>query len=361
MGVLTARKELKFDTPVFFQDLAIAAAALGAQLFLFSPDDVELSDGSIRGFIPDPITLTYQEDTFTNPNLILDRYLPYRKSFDELQKYQEIRQNPAFRIVNSCLPDKWNVYQILKAKPTVVKNLPTTRLYSSKTLRQMIKRYETVYMKPLHETGGRGIIKITHKRKGYSLYARDLHRVQSYSRVTSLEELLARIQKITLGHAYLVQQGLDLSLVENRVTDMRLLLQKTENGEWSVTGYGMRVGAKNSPTSNLHGGGIGKPVQLLYSRFGKKRSKRIRQRFLKLAYRVGRTIEKHCGQMVEMGLDIGIDTRGKVWLIEVNGMPGRQIFKQMDRMNLYRKAVSSPLRYILGLLSIKSSEKKAQT
>ncbi|HZG14356.1 MAG TPA: YheC/YheD family protein, partial [Candidatus Bathyarchaeia archaeon] len=56
-------------------------------------------------------------------------------------------------------------------------------------------------------------------------------------------------------------------------------------------------------------------------------------------------LEQYHGRLVELGIDIGIDTNGHVWIIEVNSKPGRTVFRQIsDRMARIR-SISQPVKY----------------
>jgi glutathione synthase/RimK-type ligase-like ATP-grasp enzyme len=236
--------------------------------------------------------------------------------------------------------------------------LPETYLYSPTKIRYLLSKYPVVYAKPVHGTGGRGVIQIVRSGKNdYLLYGRDLNRVQKKERVTGERAVQLRIQRWINDQPYLVQQGLDLSLIRDRVVDMRLLIQKVNNSDWKVTGYGMRVGGKQSATSNLHGGGKGvEAKRMLTHVFGRKKYVLIRRQFLSLSHKVSLAIEKMCGPMIELGLDIGIDTKGKVWLIEANSMPGRELFKKIRNAKMYDKAVQRPLSYIFAQYSERGNE-----
>lgn len=105
---------------------------------------------------------------------------------------------------------------------------------------------------------------------------------------------------------------------------------------------------KNSPTSNLHGGGRGKEAQsVLKPFFGSKKSKRIIRECLTLSHLIANTTELDCGRMMKLGIDFGIDVHGRIWLIEVNSRPGRRILKEISDLDNYRKANRLPLEYAL--------------
>ncbi|MNN95053.1 Endospore coat-associated protein YheD [compost metagenome] len=53
--------------------------------------------------------------------------------------------------------------------------------------------------------------------------------------------------------------------------------------------------------------------------------------------------------MCELALDIAIDERGKVWLLEINPKPAREVFARIGNKDIYQKAIERPLEYALYL------------
>jgi hypothetical protein len=365
IGVLSARVDKNFDTPGYYKQLASAASEKGVNMFLFSPHDVFFDQEKIRGFVP--ITgepgLKYIEEMFDFPDIVMDRFRSYRKTVEDVRLYQAVRSNPNLYFVNNRLPDKWEVYNLLNQDRSVRNMLPETYLFSPTKLRYLLSKYPIVYAKPVNETGGRGILKIVRSGKNdYLLYGRNIkNRAQTKERISGGKAAQLRIRRWINDQPYLVQQGLDLSLIKDRVVDMRLLIQKVSNSDWKVTGYGMRVGGKQSATSNLHGGGKGvEAKRLLTHVFGKKKYLLIRRKFLSLSQKVSLAIEKKCGPLIELGLDIGIDTKGKVWFIEANGMPGRELFHKIRNKRLYDHAVQRPLNYLFTQYSERCNETRKE-
>lgn len=92
-----------------------------------------------------------------------------------------------------------------------------------------------------------------------------------------------------------------------------------------------------------NGGTLLTPEQALKQTFG-QRSDRILERAKTVAIKLSEAIERNYPHRIgELGLDIGIDKKGKVWMFEANAKPGRSIFKHPD---LKREGKQS-LNYIL--------------
>lgn len=350
IGVLTWRNGFRFREPKYFQRLCSEARKLGVTLFFFSPGDVDSSRRIIKGAVYTPAR-KWELRRFPWPDVVIDRYWYTPKP--EFQEYVTFREQPLFRYANSRMANKWIVHEVLWANPEMRKWLPETHLYQPARLRQMLKKYSLLYVKPVSGTGGRGILRISkNPHGGYLCRGRNEQRVKRSFRVSSVPSLQRIITRWMKGKKYLIQQGLEIDLLPDRAVDIRLLIQKTEQQEWSVTGMGVRVGQPGSATSNLHGGGKAVQAQVfLEGIFKKTQTAEILEKCQKLAFETARTIEKHFGTMVELGLDIGVDRTGKVWLIEVNPKPGRDIFREMGDLSTFREALQRPIRFARSLVT----------
>ncbi|MNU00093.1 Endospore coat-associated protein YheD [compost metagenome] len=61
-------------------------------------------------------------------------------------------------------------------------------------------------------------------------------------------------------------------------------------------------------------------------------------------------LERQFGSLCELALDIAIDESGRVWLLEINPKPAREVFSRTGEMGIYQRAISRPLEYALYLL-----------
>ncbi|TCZ80928.1 YheC/YheD family protein [Paenibacillus albiflavus] len=357
IGILTWRQGSSFKESRYLRQLVREGQDLGATVFLFSASDIVQSKQTIRGYVPKTEGSGFRSKLYPWPDIVIDRCR------NGNPQYKKVRNSKLFVYANNKYTNKWNATRLFMETESLRKWMPETVEYSRDHLRQMLSKHPILYIKPGNGTGGRSIIKLTtlNKSKGFSVIART-RRLAKMSAHYANEQLLTQAlnrwvnqEKIRNG-IFMIQKGLDLELIPNHVSDMRLLIQKDSKGVWTITGYGIRIGPKNSSTSNLHGGGRAAEFEKMISkRFGQEKMEEIREECFELAYQVVRTIERHFGSMMEFGLDIGIDTDGRVWLIEVNPKPGRDIFKGIDRMDLYRTACRRPLQYAIHLANQRKS------
>lgn len=350
IGILTWRQDRRFQEPVYFRRLIQAGNQLGAMVFLFSHQDAKVGSKQVRGFVP-KAGGGWESRIFPWPDVVIDRcrkrepgYLPFRKK-------------PLFIYANSTYTNKWNATQLFLQDESVRRWLPETYAYRADILRTMLAKHQIVYVKPGNGTGGRSILKVAKGQKGYILLGRNRKLVKTSARFSSLAALTSYVnqwvkrEQIRNGN-FMIQEGVNLELIPDRVVDTRLLIQKNSRGEWEITGMGVRVGGSNSSTSNLHGGGKAASFEhFMADRFGKEHTQLIRAECCELAFNVVRSIEKKFGRMMEFGLDVGIDVNGRVWLIEVNPKPGREIFREMGQTKVYQESIRKPLEYAMSLIA----------
>lgn len=350
IGILAFRVGATFNEASYLRALINEGRKLGATVFLFAHRDV-INERSVKGFSPSEDGTGWKSAIYPRPDAVIDRCrrpTPDAKGF---------RQRTRYLFVNSKFTNKWSITKLFSKEQRVRNWIPQTKSFSRENLSSMLKKFAAIYLKPGNGTGGRSVVKIAKRSYGYELLGRTNGQKKRHERFSSFDALYrycsrwSENEKIRDG-MFMVQQGLDLELLPGKVVDMRLLIQKNGEGKWEVTGEGMRIGGTNSPTSNLHGGGKAATAEsILYRRFGPKKGNDIIQKSRSMAHTIVSVVEKHFGRMMEIGLDIGVDVNGDIWLIEVNPKPGRDIFKKIGSKQLYKTSVQRPIQYAMYLIN----------
>lgn len=344
LGILTWRKGAYVEEITFFTHLAKEALQMNTQVFIFSPGDVR-DGGKISG-------LVYQQGKGWTPqispfpHIVYDRFRNMNPT--AFRQFVQFRDQCKLNFLNSRLAHKWNLYRYLQGNPTLAKWLPETLfLHEAQDVHELLKKYPTVYVKPVNGTGGKGILAVSRLAMNqFQLLGRNSQRKKIKTKVSSLSSLSNFVSNWTKETKYIVQQGLNLEWEAGLITDFRLLVQKNGSGNWTITGMGGKIGPKNSATSNLHSGGKAvQPASFLRRHFSEEKCRSLQQECAELGLETARYIEEKFGRLVELGIDLGIDKEGRVWMIEVNNKPGRDIFRQMGELETYRKAVRRPIEY----------------
>ncbi|WP_160043244.1 YheC/YheD family endospore coat-associated protein [Paenibacillus sp. USDA918EY] len=357
LGIMCCSRE---DSPPFSNEgycrkLSVLGKKYGIQVVVFRPADVSLDRTHIHGFI-------YKEGAWRQnrlpfPDIVYDRCLyRSRKEFRlAASLLSDSRTARDWTLWSRSLPGKWQVFRMLSKEPDVLPYLPPTGIYRGKET--LIKTLEShggeAFLKPKGGSQGKNTLYVRVDRESgiWAVKGRDSLNRPVERRFPSDALAMRWIGDFTKNRTYIIQPYLHLQGRNGRSFDTRVLMQKNEKGLWMQTGIVVREGAAGSMTSNLHGGGKALPVlPYLSGQFGAERAERLTEVIRRLSEKIPPILESHFGRLGELGIDFGIDTKGNVWLLEVNSKPGRTSIRQAGDPDSAVLASENPLRYARYLL-----------
>lgn len=356
LGVVTCRlagRTPPFSETKYLRDLTVEGDSAGIQLIIFPPMNVNWKTRRVTAWRYHHPIRRWLKEIHPVPQLIYDRcyyldtnhYLTYKPYIDRL------KQDPSVHLLGKPLGGKLRTHHILhKSKRLSPYLLPTNKLSSTKDLISGMKQYTSVLIKPNGGSHGRGVAAITpqgqsFRVRGRSRSNRPFHLILHSGR--SLTNWVGRF----IGHTpYIIQPFLNLRSMDSCPFDIRILVQKNGEGRWVTTGTAVRIGNPGSLTSNLHGGGHAESTQqFLNKNYSPEKVKDIWQSIQFLSKYVPIQIEQEHGRLLELGMDVGVDRQGNVWLLEVNSKPGRSVFLQTGERDVRRQSVRLPIQYALTL------------
>ncbi|RAP75490.1 YheC/YheD family protein [Paenibacillus montanisoli] len=349
------------EKPIYTR-MILSGKKLGLDVFVFTPADVNYSTNRINAHIYDTESKSWSRRWRSFPHMIYDRCrIQKSHRFVQLRNFRQKYGHLTF--LNRVLRNKWTVYRTMRKEVDFIPHLPMTQMYeNSSDLTEMLRKYPLVYLKPINGTGGRGILRIEKQQDGYFLIqGRDQDRRIIRPQRASIAGVHGRLASWNLkDNRYIVQQGIQLKLPNGRVHDYRMLVQKNGIGEWEVTGCAGRIGASGSITSNLHGGGRAIKMQTLLTDWIKdeERADEVRLKAEELGVKIAAFLEESYGRLCELALDLAIDRKGQIWLLEVNPKPAREVFIQAGERETYKQAIIRPLEYALWLYEQKKRREK---
>jgi glutathione synthase/RimK-type ligase-like ATP-grasp enzyme len=349
--------ELPFAHSDTFQGLCVFGLRAGIEIFVFSPIRVDWTEERITGY-------TYQEDSkgwerksFPLPDLIYDRcffasksaYLYYR---DFMQK---VKGRAAVQFLGNGLPGKWGVAQMLAQHSSLLPYLPETCPISH--VQQVLNWLELkgdVFLKPQSGSQGKGVLSIKYTpqdKRVFFVSGRDgWNRPFRFSCKESAQ-LKRWLGRFFGGRPYLIQQYLHLQTAAGIAYDVRSMVQKNGHGRWQLTGMGIRCGQPGSITANLHGGGSASEVfPFLAAEFSSHAAAELIATLSDLSAKIPPALEAAHGRLSELGIDFGIDSSGRVWILEVNSKPGRTIFNHLSNETARKNCKENLIRYAAYLL-----------
>ncbi|WP_159881605.1 YheC/YheD family endospore coat-associated protein [Paenibacillus puerhi] len=369
LGILTTttRHDPPFENRSFYRRLCSLGRKLKLQVFVFTPESVDWEQSEVSGFEYDTRSQCWIGRSFALPALVYDRcFFTTRRQYTEYrQTMEKLRKRPDIRLLGCGLKGKWDVHRLLTADGRFDRYLPPTeRLRSTRRLIQWLEQYGEALLKPSGGSQGRGVLHLRQESRDpqtrYTVRGRDAHNTSIARGFADTTELLGWLRLLIGGRSYLVQRYLRLHSRSGGAFDVRALVQKNGAGRWQLTGLGVRLGQDGSLTSNLHGGGrVEAAAPWLSREFGEKRAEAILAELTQLCIWVPEALEAGHGRLAEVGLDFGIDTDSRIWLLEANSKPGRSIFTYLRDEQALSASLASPLRYADYLLDLASYEEAA--
>ncbi|RCX17315.1 glutathione synthase/RimK-type ligase-like ATP-grasp enzyme [Fontibacillus phaseoli] len=354
LGILTLylNDKKQLEERHIYQRMIKEGQTLGLDVFVFTPMDVDDNRGLIHALIYDPKHKKWSRKWRKFPHLIFDRCRIQRsKRFEQLLRFRSRYGNLTY--LNRPLRNKWTIYQTLNRKTAFRKHQPATVLFqNSGDVFHLLKNYPSVYVKPINGTGGRGILRV--ERLGGDMFLIQ-GRKQSRQIIPAQKLHKSRLGAFLLSWKgsgrFLAQQGIQIKLPSGRVADYRMLVQKNGHGQWEVTGCAGRIGPVRSVTSNLHGGGKAVTMNALLAQVTSSEEKRseIRRSAEKLSLEIAAHLESTFGALCELALDLAIEKNGRVYVLEVNPKPAREVFIKSGDTESYRRAIIKPLEYAMWM------------
>jgi len=349
LGIMVCKvKNNLFHEHSFYRLLQTTGAQRNMLTFVFYPDQIDWSSRKVTGFYYSSSAQQWKQRKFPLPQFIYDRCF-YTSSKDYLyyQPYiSNIKKDKTIHFLGNGLNGKWQVYQILSKDHQFKNFLPLTIKYRNiKQLLTWLQRFPVI-IKPIGGSHGKGVIKVFKQNDNFHIIGRNHHNQKISFQFSNINDFSNFIKNFTQKGRFLIQQYLTLTTSQNNPYDIRVLIQKNQYGQWETTGMAARLGDANNITSNLHGGGRVEPViNLLTTQFGNFKAKTIINEINLLAQQLPPFIESAHGDLIELGLDIGVDQEGGVWIIEVNSKPGRSVFELLNDEETSKRSSIMPILY----------------
>lgn len=336
------------------EKLLDAAQQAGVPAFLFRVEDVDFQNLMVKGYFR--TSRGFRRRKVPLPDVIYDQLISRKRerTLEHAKLREKLSRLYGNRIFNDGFFDKWQVHEWLSSDKRLTPHIPDTIRYThSQQAAQFIKRHPTVYMKPVHGSLGLGIVRVMNQPDGS--YVHEIKRPNQSpiaGRSSSSSEFVKSFRKRFAGRPYLLQQGIGLATVDGRPFDVRILLQRDGTGEWKRTKSFARLTKAGDITSNLSSGGEALSLHAVLERLFS--NARIRNRCKAEVHKVSRLVaeamEQQSGKTFgELGIDLGIDTNGRVWVIEVNSKPWKSPTTEKGSQEIVDLAFERPIRYALWL------------
>lgn len=224
--------------------------------------------------------------------------------------------------------NKWDQHNLLLSYESMKPFLPETMNMSLENLQYYINKYGECVAKQHMGQLGNGFYTITRlKAKTSAFLVKNLDSTVSFDSIEQVYEFFA--QKKT---PYMIQQKIDLVKVNDGITDVRVILQEVSPGIWNVTGKCVKIAPPNCVVTYT-----GRPdrevstIDCLSRDYGKTpfTAEELNTRLNVVALAIINILKPYLKNPI-LGLDIGVDTKGRIWLIEAaNTHPHLTMFTKL--------------------------------
>lgn len=302
----------------------------------------------LQDFHDDYVNGFYLEDgTWKNlrlpyPQVMYNRL--HSRHTDASSTFQNIKSDLAAKnipIFNSRFFSKLEIYDLLKEFPQIQAHLPVTAKLSKQSLFQMLDTYSTIYIKPIHGSLGRNIIHLQVNKNEYQTMLSTGKNKGKKRVFHSKEKLWEWITSHAQKRSYICQQGIDLLKWNDCTLDYRILCHKNADLLWNTTSIVGRIAPKESFVANLAQGAEMKSAKsLLEDLFGLEEARKKLESMKGISLEVAHMLSNQThGLLGELGIDIGLDGEGNIWIIEVNSKPSKKIQDQLEKRKPSTKAL----------------------
>lgn len=322
--ISTTEKKIKFNSmEAFCQELHFGLANSGGLFYIFNIKD--FSEVNIMGYHYN--NEIWEKTTLPHPTIIYNRIhsrkLESSTHFNNLKKLLNKLEIPIF---NDCFLSKELVHNILHNEEHMQVFLPETVRLSEDSLSNLLKKHSTLFLKPINGSQGRNIIRITRNTDSLVVDLSSGKDKGVGKTFTDNSILYQWLRPIFHSGNYICQEGISFKQYLNKSLDFRVLCHKNYQNNWNVTSVVARIAAEKQFVSNIaRGGEVIKPIKVLTNLFGRNTALQQLALIQELAIETATIIEQNqLGMIAELGIDIGVDDKGEIWIIEVNSKPSKR-------------------------------------
>lgn len=321
-----------YNTPTELAKItSIVCRYYGLDLIYLRPDNVDIENHNVTGKML--INGQWKKVTTEIPPFI--DVVPYcfkkrhREKMDYLRKHTFLSDNRINVLTKDQLQEK------LK-EDSQFSNLviPTHNLNDFNEMLSLIDNYGTVVVKPLRGIQGKGIYIVTKEDDKFIVghYTNNKEMSVDEFRDFYLNNLTTR--------KHILQKFVASRTLQGDPFDCRVHVEKNSEGKWQSAKNYIRVGIGQTVISNVNqGGGISDPKSFLKANFGSD-WEQIYSEIEKIAITLPYKVEELRGtHIMSLGIDVGIDKDGSLYLYEVNDGPATFSLKTevaLSRVGYYR-------------------------
>ncbi|MGG1396421.1 YheC/YheD family protein [Bacillus salipaludis] len=342
LGIMT----LNIDSETSYLDgIAAKAHSCGIECFRFIPSQIHPHTLQVKGKKYDSEINSWVECEFPIPTILYDRCFygedEHSKQCLPIVSWLKSREDITF--LGYGLPNKLDLYEALRSS-ILSAYLPKSYPVNDNTeLLKELNKTKKIILKPINGSQGYGIYYLKKNDKTFHVKTEKNKKIISHI-FPNEAKLTAWLKTLLKQHKYLYQPYLELYNDDFQPFDIRIFIQKDENGIWVERGKGVRVGTTGGILSNLSAGGSAIDFTTWLSTIPAHNKDFICSELEYIITHLPPLLEKEFLPLFEIGVDIGLAKNGSLWILDMNSKPGRKVLLQ-TRKDLKETLDLAPLLY----------------
>lgn len=322
IGILTFRKVIAKKSFKRYLPYANKTKNIGL-LYIFGPDSIDSKLKIIKGYHYNHSQNIWQEAEMPFPDVVMDRIYP-----NNFTAHAELGKNIGWKKIfnKNTLINKIDFSKVLSKDKFLKEHIPETkRFIDTSDFKYMMKKYPSVFLKPIDGMKGKGIIQVIKTDSGLVCRYMSEKKLKTRS-INKYSEIFDVLKHVNAGKKkYIIQAAILRMEYNERAFGFRAMAVQNGSGKWSVPAIFTKI---TEPTGFLTNTSAGARIiffkelldgienKLPYSK------EHLLNLLTELSVKTASTLDKKLGPLGKLGIDIVVDASGKPWLIEANGNPG---------------------------------------
>lgn len=320
-----------------FHSLALAAQHFNLNFLLVQPQQLQSSTGAVVGWSlprqgePDAwlqSAVSFQQGVAYDAMYLSELHqqkAAYNKALQWLRRHE-------FAVFNPVLPSKDRLLQLVERSGLNQSPFPRTwyRL-SHLNLTTLLETTSSVWLKPPYGSGGRNLVLIQRMSGNmFHVVAENCQgkAIQEEVNGKQLRRFIRNIESKQQRH--MMQEHVNLiQTKDEKKADLRITVQRGEDGLWKVTAVTGRLSAPHSWLTNYHAGGSVESLSETSARQGWYEETGMTgediERASQLSLRLAQNLQGEYPLLGILGIDVGQDVNGSQFIYDCNSKPGRDI------------------------------------
>lgn len=286
----------------------------GVEIYFFSTMDVDTKNKKIKA--KKLINNSWTEEVIDYP-LIIDN--DNTTSMLDKITFKDLSENSY--LTTQVLGGKLKTLGLLKDDNILDQYLIPQIVISSKDdFINFINLNNYCVLKPVRGSQGRNIYFINSDNNGVS--------VNFEGKTIEIENLDDFYNNVIKGKNFIIQKYIKSITINGAPFDIRVHIQRNGSNNWVNTKTYVRVGTGSEMTANIAtGGGIADAISFIKNRY-KENAQKVLKNLNQITSELPKIFQKFYEKDIDaLGIDLGADEHGNLWIFEINSFPGTKFFE----------------------------------